>query len=291
MFQRHILFISCASRLFKGGIDINTELYSKDLSAGYADGFHFHNLDFSIPYKKITSLIGANGSGKSTVLKAMTRLIPAKHGAVYLDGQSIYQMRTRDVARKLAILPQNAQCPDGMTVKELVANGRFPHRNGMKGLTDEDHRIIRWAMDACNISEFSVREVDSLSGGQRQRVWISMALAQKTDILFLDEPTTFLDIAHQLDIMHLLVSLNKEQGVTIVMVLHDLNHAAMFSDNIVAICNGEKYCEGSPEQVIVPEVLRNVFNVESAKLVHPVLNTPLCLPYDLCRNTSKEVNT
>jgi len=216
------------------------------------------------------------------VLKAMTRLIPIEHGAVYLDGQSIYQMRTRDVARKLAILPQNAQCPDGLTVEELVANGRFPHRRGMKGVTDEDTRIIRWAMEACNVYDFSRREVDSLSGGQRQRVWIAMALAQKTEILFLDEPTTFLDIAHQLDIMHLLVRLNKEQGVTIVMVLHDLNHAAMFSDNIVVIRKGEKYCEGSPKKVIVPEVLRAVFNVEAVTISHPAIQVPLCLPYDLC---------
>lgn len=218
----------------------------------------------------------------------MTRLIPIKHGAVYLDGQSIYQMRTRDVAQKLAILPQNSQCPDGLSVEELVGNGRFPYRKGMKGLTEEDNRIIRWAMESCNISDFSSRDVDSLSGGQRQRVWIAMALAQKTDILFLDEPTTFLDIAHQLDIMHLLVRLNKQQGVTIVMVLHDLNHAAMFSDNIVAISNGTKYCEGSPEQVIVPEVLRAVFNVEAIIVKHPVLRTSLCLPYDLCKNVSDE---
>lgn len=222
-------------------------------------------------------------------MKAMTRLIPIKHGAVYLDGQSIHQMRTRDVARKLAILPQNALCPDSLTVEELVANGRFPYRKGMKGLTKEDYRMIRWAMDACNISDFSLRRVDSLSGGQRQRVWIAMALAQKTDILFLDEPTTFLDIAHQLDIMHLLVSLNKEQGVTIVMVLHDLNHAAMFSHNIVAISNGTKYCEGSPDQVIVPEVLRAVFNVEAVTLSHPALQASICLPYGLCKNNCEEM--
>ena len=264
------------------------ELYANGLSAGYTDGFHIRELDLSIPSGKITSLIGANGSGKSTILKALTRLIPKDQGNLYLDGQSIYQIPTKEIARKLAILPQNAQCPDALTVEELVENGRYPHRRRFGGLTAEDREVVYWAMKACGVLDFAHREVDSLSGGQRQRVWIAMALAQKTDMLFLDEPTTFLDIAHQLDIMQLLVQLNREQGVTIVMVIHDLNHAAMFSDYVVAVRNGIKEFEGTPQQVITPEVLRIVFDVESVPFSHPVFHTQLCLPYDLCRHPSKD---
>lgn len=264
------------------------ELYANGLSAGYTDGFHIRELDLSIPSRKITSLIGANGSGKSTILKALTRLIPKDQGNVYLDGKSIYQIPTKEIARKLAILPQNAQCPDELTVEELVENGRYPHRRRFGRLTAEDREIVHWAMKACGVLDFAQREVDSLSGGQRQRVWIAMALAQKTDMLFLDEPTTFLDIAHQLDIMKLLVQLNREQGVTIVMVIHDLNHAAMFSDYVVAVRNGIKEFEGTPQQVITPKVLRVVFDVESVAFSHPVFHTQLCLPYDLCRHPSKD---
>ena len=264
------------------------ELYANGLSAGYTDGFHIRELDLSIPSGKITSLIGANGSGKSTILKALTRLIPKDQGNVYLDGKPIYQIPTKEIARKLAILPQNAQCPDALTVEELVENGRYPHRRRFGGLTAEDREVVYWAMKACGVLDFAHREVDSLSGGQRQRVWIAMALAQKTDMLFLDEPTTFLDIAHQLDIMQLLVQLNREQGVTIVMVIHDLNHAAMFSDYVVAVRNGIKEFEGTPQQVITPEVLRIVFDVESVPFSHPVFHTQLCLPYDLCRHPSKD---
>ena len=236
------------ANLYKGGI-----CHSNRINCGetlrwiYRGTFAFYNLNLSIPAHKITSLIGANGSGKIySFLKAMTRLIPIKHGAVYLDGQSIYQMRTRDVAQKLAILPQNSQCPDGLSVEELVANGRFPYRKGMKGLTEEDNRIIRWAMESCNISDFSFTRCRfSVRRATAACLDCNGTGTKKQIFYFLDEPTTFLDIAHQLDIMHLLVRLNKQQGVTIVMVLHDLNHAAMFSDNIVAISNGTKYCEGS----------------------------------------------
>ncbi|MDD3139297.1 MAG: ABC transporter ATP-binding protein [Lachnospiraceae bacterium] len=256
---------------------------AESLAAGYTDGFCFKQLNLNIKQGKITTLIGANGSGKSTILKCMSRLISPKEGCVCLDGQSIFKMPTKAVAKRLALLPQNSKTPEGITVEELVENGRFPYRKNMSRMTAEDRKIVEWAMEVCNIQEFAAREVDELSGGQRQRVWIAMALAQKTEILFLDEPTTYLDIAHQLDIMQLLSKLNKEQGVTIAMVLHDLNHAAMYSDCIVAIKDGEKICEGTPEEIITPKILAQVFDIKATILKHPVLNVPVCLPYGLTR--------
>lgn len=252
---------------------------TKNLSAGYGGVEVFHDIDLEIPAGKISTLIGANGSGKSTILKTMSRLISPLKGAVYLDGQSIHSMPTKQVAQKLALLPQGAQIPTGITVKDLVEYGRFPYRKPLFGLTAKDQEIIHWALASTNMAEFSDREMDQLSGGQRQRGFIAMALAQKTDILFLDEPTTYLDISHQLEILQLLRKLNKEQKVTIVMVLHDLNHGIMFSDYLIAIKEGRKYSSGLPEEVITPETLLEVFNVEAAVVHHPVLDVPVCLPY------------
>jgi len=252
---------------------------TKGLSAGY-DGLPvFRDIDLEIPSGKITTLIGANGSGKSTLLKTMSRLIAPSSGAVYLEGRSIHDMPTRLVAQKLALLPQGAQTPGGITVGELVEYGRFPHRTRLSGLTEADRGIVRWALDCTATTALKDREMDQLSGGQRQRAWIAMALAQKTGILFLDEPTTYLDISHQLELLHLLRGLNLEQGVTIVMVLHDLNHAIMFSDCLVAIKDGAIHSRGTPEAVITPRNLRDVFDVEAAVIPHPVLNVPVCLPY------------
>ncbi len=249
------------------------------LSAGYNGISVFRDMDIDIPSGKITTLIGSNGSGKSTILKTMSRLMVPSGGAVYLEGQSIHSMPTKLVAQKLALLPQGAQTPIGITVSDLVEYGRFPHRTRLSGLTSKDQEIIRWALSSTSMTELAGREMDQLSGGQRQRGWIAMALAQKTDLLFLDEPTTYLDISHQLEILQLLRELNEEQGVTVVMVLHDLNHAIMFSDYLVAIKDGKKHSAGSPENVITPQTLREVFDVEAAVIRHPVLDVPVCLPY------------
>lgn len=251
------------------------------LTAGYNKTPVFSHLDLEIPSGKITTLIGANGSGKSTVLKTMARLLKPVEGSVYLEGKSVHTMSTKLVARKLALLPQSAQIPQGITVEELAEYGRFPYGTKLSGLTAKDREIIRWALKSTNMEELAKREMDQLSGGQRQRGWIAMALAQKTDILFLDEPTTYLDISHQLEILQLLRRLNKEQGVTVVMVLHDLNHAVMFSDYIVAIKNGIKQYAGAPREVVTADMLREVFDVEAQVIQHPVLQVPVCLPYGI----------
>ena len=249
------------------------------LSAGYDGVPVFHSIDLEIPAGKITTLIGSNGSGKSTILKTLSRLIVPSGGAVYLEGKSIHSMPTKIVAQNLALLPQGAQTPTGITVMDLVEYGRFPYRTKLSGLTSKDREIICWALSSTNMTELVDREMDQLSGGQRQRGWIAMALAQKTGVLFLDEPTTYLDISHQLDILQLLRKLNTEQGATIVMVLHDLNHAVMFSDYLVAIKDGKKHSAGTPEAVMTRQTLREVFDVEAEIIRHPVLDVPVCLPY------------
>lgn len=263
---------------------------AEQLSAGYNGKTVFCDFDMEIPAGKVTTLIGANGSGKSTILKTMSRLIMPTAGTVCLDGESIHRMQTKLVAQKLALLPQGAQTPVGITVNDLVEYGRFPYRNKLSGLTIKDREIISWALSSTNMTEFADREMDQLSGGQRQRGWIAMALAQKTDILFLDEPTTYLDISHQLDILQLLRKLNLEQGVTIVMVLHDLNHAIMFSDYLVAIKDGRKYRSGSPEEIITSKTLREVFDVEAEIIRHPILNVPVCLSYGVRGQVFDQIN-
>ncbi|MDR1359007.1 MAG: ABC transporter ATP-binding protein [Coriobacteriales bacterium] len=249
------------------------------LSAGYNGVPVFFDFDLEVPAGKITTLIGANGSGKSTILKTMSRLLSPTDGAVYLEGESIHRMPTKAVAQRLALLPQGSQTPSGITVEDLVEYGRFPYRSRLSGMTAEDREIIRWALACTTMTEMADREMDQLSGGQRQRGWIAMALAQKTGILFLDEPTTYLDISHQLEILQLLRQLNEQQGVTVVMVLHDLNHAIMFSDYLVAIKNGRKHCAGTPKDAITPQMLEDVFNIEAEVIQHPILDIQVCLPY------------
>jgi iron complex transport system ATP-binding protein len=255
---------------------------ARGLSAGYQGNPVFRDFDLGIPSGRMITLIGPNGSGKSTVLKTMTRLMRPLKGVVYLEGKSIHAMPTKAVAQKLALLPQGVRVPQGITVRDLAEYGRFPHRANL-GLSAKDREIIHWALASTDMTELAEREMDQLSGGQRQRGWIAMALAQKTGVLFLDEPTTHLDIAHQLEILQLLRRLNHEQGVTVVMVLHDLNHAVMFSDYMVAIKGGIKKYAGTPAEVVTPEMLRDIFDVEAAVIRHPVLDVPVCLPYGVCR--------
>jgi len=258
-----------------------TRLFAEQLHIGYGDRPIVHNLNLRILDGKVTALIGANGSGKSTILKTMARIMRPKKGGVFLDGKSIFHMQTKEVARQLAILPQNPVAPEGLTVRELVSYGRFPHQKGIGSLTQEDKEMIDWALEVTGMMRLSDRPIEQMSGGQRQKAWIAMALAQGTDILFLDEPTTFLDMAHQLEVLMLLERLNREEGRTIVMVVHDLNHASQYADHIVAIKNGQVVCEGKPLDVITCTMLREVFGIEADVIIDPRFGTPRCLPYGL----------
>ncbi|MEI7025499.1 ABC transporter ATP-binding protein [Paenibacillus sp. y28] len=265
-----------------------SRLMTDNLNMAYADRLIVENLNVSIPDGKITALVGANGSGKSTILKAMARIMKPKGGNVLLDGQSIHTQPTKQVAKQLAILPQNPTAPDGLTVSELVSYGRFPHQSGFGSLTKHDKEVISWALQVTGMSEFEERPVDQLSGGQRQRAWIAMALAQETDILFLDEPTTFLDMAHQLEVLKLLQKLNEDAKRTIIMVVHDLNHATRYAQHVVAIKKGKVVCEGSPEAVVTKEVLREVFGIEADIVPDPRTGVPLCLPFELTESAAAE---
>ncbi|WP_430493941.1 ABC transporter ATP-binding protein [Rossellomorea marisflavi] len=258
-------------------------LFSTELSVGYDDRLIVKNLSVSIPDKQITTIIGPNGCGKSTLLKAITRIIPHQTGNILLDGQNIHKQSTKELAKKMAILPQTPESASGLTVGELVSYGRFPHQKGLGRLTKKDQDMIHWAMEETATLPFKHREVDALSGGQRQRVWIAMALAQETDIIFLDEPTTYLDMAHQLEVLELLERLNREQGRTIVMVLHDLNQAARFADHIIALKDGDLVSSGTGEQVITRETLRKVFNIDAEIGRDPRTLKPMCITYNLIK--------
>lgn len=263
----------------KRGSKLRLEVES--IRVGYENKTIVHGLSLQIPDGKITTIIGSNGCGKSTLLKAITRILKHESGQVILDGQNISKMKTKDLAKELAILPQSPESAHGLTVEELVSYGRFPYQKGFGNLSQKDKDVIDWALQVTKTEDFRVQSVDALSGGQRQRVWIAMALAQETDIIFLDEPTTYLDMAHQLEVLELLYRLNEEQGRTIVMVLHDLNQAARFSDYIVALSQGELVKFGTAEEVMVPEVLKKVFNIDAVIGQDPRTNKPMCITYNL----------
>ncbi|WP_166237759.1 ABC transporter ATP-binding protein [Paenibacillus turpanensis] len=258
-----------------------TRLFTKQLDISYGDRLIVEDLNFSIPTGKITALVGSNGSGKSTILKTLARILKPAGGNVFLDGKCIHKQSTKEVAKQLAILPQNPTAPDGLTVSELIGYGRFPHQKGFGSLSKEDKDVIQWAIEVTGMTDFCDRPVDQLSGGQRQRAWIAMALAQQTDILFLDEPTTYLDMAHQLEVLKLLEKLNAEEGRTIIMVVHDLNHATRFAQHMVAIKSGRVISEGEPAEVVTEDVLREVFGIEADIIPDPRTGVPLCLPYEL----------
>ncbi|BBH24038.1 iron-dicitrate ABC transporter ATP-binding protein [Paenibacillus baekrokdamisoli] len=259
-------------------------LTTNQLNIGYEERLIVENLNIAIPQGKITALVGANGSGKSTILKTLARIMSPSAGSVLLDGKSIHKQSTKEVAKQLAILPQNPTAPDGLTVAELVSYGRFPYQKGFGSLTREDRSIIQWAIDSTGMADFTDRPIDQLSGGQRQRAWIAMALAQQTDILFLDEPTTFLDMAHQLEVLELLQKLNESSNRTIIMVVHDLNHASRYAHHMIAIKQGKVAGEGTPQEVMTKDVLREVFGIEADIIADPRSGLPLCLPYSLAQD-------
>ena len=236
------------------------------------------DLTIEIPDGEVTALIGPNGSGKSTALRALARLLKPKEGNVVLDGKSIQAMSPKQVAQKLAILPQLLVAPESVTVEELVGYGRHPQRKSIISMSEEDHDAIEWAIRVTGMEELRYRAVDELSGGQRQRAWIALVLAQGTDLILLDEPTTFLDIAFQLDVLELLRELNEREQKTIVMVLLDINMAAEYAHTLLALRAGEIVAAGTPKEILSIEMIRNVFGIDSHVMDHPVTGQPMCLP-------------
>ncbi|MFC6088042.1 ABC transporter ATP-binding protein [Saccharothrix lopnurensis] len=253
-------------------------LRAESLSVGYGERLVVSGLDLDVLSGSVTAVIGPNGCGKSTLLRALGRLLPARSGAVLLDGERIDRTPTREVAKVLAVLPQSPRAPEGLTVAELVARGRHPHQSWYRQWSADDEAAVAAALEMTGMAALADRAVDELSGGQRQRAWISMALAQGTDLLLLDEPTTYLDLAHQIDVLDLVQRLNAEFGRTVVMVLHDLNLAARYADRLVAMRDGEVVVAGAPAEVLTEEVLLEVFGLEARVVVDPVAGTPLVVP-------------
>ncbi|PPS45745.1 ABC transporter ATP-binding protein [Chroococcidiopsis sp. TS-821] len=253
-------------------------LATRRLTLAYDKAAIIKNLDLAIPKGKITALVGANGCGKSTLLRGLARLLKPKSGAVYLDAVDVFKLSTKEVAKQLGILSQSPVAPEGLTVRDLVACGRYPYQSWLQQWSPEDERLVELALSITGMTQFAERELDTLSGGQRQRAWIAMALAQDTEILLLDEPTTFLDLAHQIEVLDLLQELNHTQGRTLVMVLHDLNQACRYADYLVALKEGGIYAHGTPKDVMTEEVVREVFGLDSRIIVDPVAGTPMCIP-------------
>lgn len=254
------------------------ELVARDLTLSYEGRVVVEGLDLTVPPGKVTAIVGPNACGKSTLLRGLSRLLAPAGGSVLLDGADIHSLPTKQVATRLGLLPQTPVAPDGITVADLVSRGRYPHQGWFRRWTADDDTAVTEAMAATAITELADRSVDELSGGQRQRVWIAMALAQQTDILLLDEPTTFLDISHQIDVLDLLLDLNAARGATVVMVLHDLNLAARYADHLVAMRGGSIVAAGDPSEVVTAELVQDVFGVESVIASDPVTATPLVVP-------------
>ncbi|WP_443034788.1 ABC transporter ATP-binding protein [Streptomyces sp. BE308] len=256
---------------------VPARLEVRDASLGYSRRPVSEHLDVRIPDQSFTVVIGPNACGKSTLLRAVARLLKPTAGQVVLDGRSIASYRSKEVARLLGLLPQTSQAPDGITVAELVARGRHPHQGLLRQWTEQDERAALDAMAATSVTELSGRLVDELSGGQRQRVWVAMVLAQQTPVLLLDEPTTFLDIAHQIDLLELFTDLHRA-GHTLVAVLHDLNHAARYATHLIAMRDGRVVAEGAPEEVVTAELVREVFDLPCKVVPDPVTGTPMVVP-------------
>lgn len=253
-------------------------LSTRKLTLAYDGVSIIKSLDLEIPLEKITTLVGPNGCGKSTLLRGLARLLKPRTGAVYLDGADIFKLSTKAVAKRLGILPQSPVAPEGLTVRDLVAQGRYPYQNWLQQWSKEDERLVEKALVTTGMIELADRALDTLSGGQRQRAWIAMALAQDTEILLLDEPTTFLDLAHQVEVLDLLYELNQSEGRTIVMVLHDLNQACRYADHLVAVRQGQVYAQGEPVQVVTEAIVHEVFGLECRIIPDPVAGTPMCVP-------------
>ncbi|MDV4150326.1 ABC transporter ATP-binding protein [Clostridium sp. AL.422] len=255
----------------------------KNLSVAYDNNTIIEDMNLKIPKGEISIIIGANGCGKSTLLKTIARINKPKSGDIFINNKNIKKIKEKNIAKEVAFLPQGPVCPSGLTVKELVAYGRFPHQKMIGGLTAHDKEIIDWAINETGLSEFASREVESLSGGQRQRAWIAMVLAQETDIIMLDEPTTYLDMSYQLEVLEVLEKLNKQKNITVVIVLHELNNACRFADNIIGLKKGKIICEGRPLDVINKENLKEIYGIDANLQKSENGKYPICMEYELLR--------
>ena len=235
-------------------------------------------LSIRIPEGRVTMIVGANACGKSTLLRGLSRLLKPASGAVTLDGKDIHVRPARELARTLGLLPQHPAAPDGITVRDLVGRGRYPHQGLFRGWSENDEAAVQRALESTGTLDLAGREVDELSGGQRQRAWIAMALAQETDVLLLDEPTTYLDLAHQVEVLDLVTDLNRTRGTTVAIVLHDLNLAARYADHVIAMKTGAVTAAGTPGEVVTEGLVSDVFGLQSRVIPDPVSGTPLIIP-------------
>lgn len=265
--------------------DQKSRLQAEKVRLAYDNLVVIEDLDLAIPDSEITVIVGPNACGKSTLLRALARLLRPGSGQVVLDGSEIHSLPSKEVARRLGLLPQSPISPEGILVVDLVARGRTPHQKLFQQWSDADEHAVRSALEATATLHLADRPVDELSGGQRQRVWIAMALAQETDLLLLDEPTTYLDITHQVEVLDLIDRLNTEQGRTVVVVLHDLNLACRYASHVVAMRDGEIVMSGTPSDVITAESVKDVFGLDSVVIEDPISGTPLVVPVD-ARNGS-----
>jgi iron complex transport system ATP-binding protein len=259
-------------------VSASHQLTAEAITLAYGDRTVVESLDLGVAPGRITAIVGANGCGKSTLLRALSRLLTPRAGTVMLDGHELRRRPAKEVARVLGLLPQNPIAPEGIAVADLVGRGRHPHQRALSPWTRHDHEMVAAALEATETSDLADRSVDELSGGQRQRVWIAMALAQETDILLLDEPTSFLDIAHQIEVLDLLTDLNRTLGTTVVMVLHDLNLAARYADQLIAMRDGRIHASGPSGEVITSELVHDVFGLDCQVIVDPLSGAPLVLP-------------
>lgn len=256
----------------------DSKLWTENITIKYGNNRVIsQNLSVKIPNKSFTVIVGPNACGKSTLLRALSKLITPSAGHVLLDGKDIMKYKSKEVARKLGFLPQSSTAPNGITVANLIAHGRYPYQTLVSQWTSEDEAAVLSAMEVTNTSELSDRFVDELSGGQRQRVWIAMVLAQQTPILLLDEPTTYLDIAHQIELLELFKNLNA-QGNTMVAVLHDLNHAARYANHMIAMKEGQIVAQGNPSDIVTEQLVEKVFGMKCTIIDDPISHTPLVVP-------------
>lgn len=258
----------------KKNIEVN------NLCVAYDDRIIIKDLNLAIPKGKMTMIIGANGCGKSTFLKTIGRILTPRHGTVSINGLNIKKCAPKELAKQMAVLPQSPKVPNGLLVKELVSYGRFPYQTAMGGWKEEDQKMVHWALQATQMEELAERPMEALSGGQRQRAWISMALAQGTDILLLDEPTTYLDMSHQLEILKLLKKRNEENGTTIVIVLHELNNATKFADHLIGMKAGNVVFQGKPLDVVTNENLKKLYGIDAKLQLDETGSYPICVDFD-----------